>query len=313
MIELTGITGDDEGVDLRQLEYFLAVADERSFTRGASRAHVVQSAASAAISRLERDVGVVLFQRSGRQIELTDAGRLLVQRARNILGEVQRAREELDATTDGLHGSVSVGTVLSTGNFDLIAALADFQRSHPNVSVGLQLSAGPLEDRVDDLLEGRVELMLLPIPTRHPHGVRIDRIAQIQLTLACHTQDPLAARHQVTYRDISARHFIDFPQQWGNRSIVDSLFAAHGVEREVGLEVVDVATALRMVRAGLGIAFLPNEMISDATDIARVDLRDPPQAIQLGLAVPIDRHVSLATRALRRTILDHRTPEPHGG
>lgn len=293
-------------VDLRQLEYFVAVAEERSFTRGASRANVVQSAASAAISRLEREVGILLFERSGRRTELTDAGRLLLQRARNVLGEVQRARDELDALAGGLHGSVLVGTVLSTGRFDLIAALTEFQRAYPNVSVGLHLSAGPLEDRINELLDGRVQLMLVPIPGRRPHGVRIDRIADLQLALACHSQDPLADRRRVTFRDISERRFIDFPPDWGNRALVDGLFAAHGVRRDVNLEVVDVSTALRMVRARLGIAFVPEEFISEAADLVRVDLHDPPPAVQLGLAIPVDRPVSMATRALRRTILSRR-------
>ena len=297
-------------MDLRQLEYFLAVAEERSFTRGASRAHVVQSAASAAISRLEREVGVVLFERSGRHTELTDAGQLLLHRARYILGEVQRARDELDARAGGLHGSVLIGTVLSTGSFDLIAALTEFQNSHPNVSVGLQLSAGPLEDRVNELLDGRVQLMLVPIPARHPHSVRIDRVAGMQLALACHAQDPLAARHRVTYRDISERRFIDFPPQWGNRALVDNLFAARGATRDVALEVVDVSTALRMVRARLGIAFVPEEFLADAADLVRVDLRDPPPPVQLGLAIPADRPVSIATRALHHTIMSHRSTRP---
>lgn len=293
-------------MDLRQLEYFVAVAEEGSFTRGASRANVVQSAASAAVARLEREVGVALFERSGRRIELTDAGRLMLHRARNILGEVQEARDELDARADGLHGSILIGTVLSTGRLDLIVALAEFHRAYPNVSVGLQLCAGPLEDRVTELLEGRVQLMLIPMPARSPHGVRIDRITQLQLALACHSQDPLADRHRVTYHDISEHRFIDFPPHWGNRALVDDLFAAHDARRDVNLEVVDVSTALRMVRARLGIAFVPEEFIDDAADIARVDLRDPPPPIQLGLAIPADRPIPIATRALHRAILSRR-------
>lgn len=295
-------------MDLRQLEYFVAVAEERSFTRGASRANVVQSAASAAISRLERDVGVALFERSGRRTELTDAGRLLLQRARNVLGEVQQARDELDALAGGLHGSVLIGTVLSAGRYDLIAALAEFQHAHPNVSVGLHLSAGPLEDRVNELLDGRVQLMLVPIPVRPPQGVRLDHVADLRMALACHSQDPLANQRQVTYRDIGERRFIDFPPDWGNRAIIDDLFAAHDVRRTVSLEVVDVATALRMAGARLGIAFVPEEFITDDTGLVRVDLRDPPPAIRLGLAMALDRPVSMATRALRRTILARRGP-----
>jgi len=118
----------------------------------------------------------------------------------------------------------------------------------------------------------------------------------------------LANRRRVTYREISGRRFIDFPPDWGNRTIIDDLFAAHDTRRDVMFEVVDVSTASRMAGARLGIPFVPEEFITDATGLLRVDLRDPPPAIQLGLATPVDRPVSMATRALRRTILSGSGP-----
>ena len=295
-------------MDLHQLEYFVAVAEERHFTRGAQRAHAVQSTVSAAIARLEHEFGVTLFERGRSGARLTPAGEVLLRRAHVLLGEAERTRDELQHLAGGLHGSVTLGTVLSTGHFDLVAALLAFRQAHPDVAVRLRLSAGPLDNRIDEVLDGHVQLLLLPIPFRRRPGIHIDRVTTMQLALACSAADPLAGRTSVAYRDVADRPFIDFPEQWGNRAIVDSMFAGEHVERRVSVEVVDVTTALRLTQGGLGLAFVPEEFIASAPGVVTVDLQHPPPAVELGLAVATDRPRSEATEALRRTLLDTRAP-----
>ncbi|MFS7877907.1 LysR substrate-binding domain-containing protein [Streptomyces asiaticus] len=294
-------------VELRQLAYFVAVAEERSFTRGAQREHVVQSAASAAVARLEQEFQTALFDRSHRTLELTTAGRTLLARARILLAEAQRARDDMGRLTGGLSGTVTLGTVLSTGSFDLIGALGTFQVEHPDVVVRLRHSTGPLAGHATALREGRFDLMLLPVP---PHGpavlgpdLIIDDVSRIRLGLACRTDDPLAGAHGVTYADLADRRFIDFPTGWGDRTIVDSLFGTAGVQRTVALEVVDTTTALTMVRRRLGLAFVAEETIAAQPGLTQVDLADPPPLHGLGLAASRNHPPSEAGRALRRTLL----------
>lgn len=295
-------------MDFHQLEYFVAVAEERHFTRGAQRAHVVQSTVSAAVTRLEREFGMRLFERGRNGAQLTAAGQVLLRRAHVLLGEAERTRDELQLVAGGLHGAVTLGTVLSTGDFDLVAALLAFRQAHPDVAVHLRLSGGPLDDRLDEVLDGHVQLLLLPVPPRGRPGIHIDRITTIRLALACPAADALAERRSVAYREIADRRFIDFPAHWGNRALVDGMFAAEHVERHVHLEVVDVATALRMTEGGLGLAFVPEEFIATAPGVAKVDLQHPPPQVELGLAIARDRPGSEAAEALRRTLLDTRTP-----
>ena len=300
-------------MDLQQLAYFVAVAEERHFTRGAQRMHAVQSTVSAAVARLEREFGVTLFERGRSGARLTTAGEVLLRRAHVLLGEAERTRDELQRLAGGLHGAVTLGTVLSTGDFDLVAALLAFREACPDVSVRLRLSAGPLDNRIDEVLDGHVQLLLLPVPSRGRPGIRIDRVTTMRLALACAETDPLAARRSVAYRDIAGCSFIDFPEHWGNRAIVDGMFAGEHVERRVSVEVVDVSTALRLTAGGLGLAFVPEEFIDAAPGVVRVDLAHPPPSTELGLAVATDRPRSDATEALRRTLLDARaTPVPRG-
>ena len=297
-------------VELRQLSYFVAVAEERSFTRGAQREHVVQSAASAAVARLEQEFQTELFDRSRRTLQLTTAGSTLLARARILLGEAQRARDEMGRLTSGLSGTVTLGTVLSTGTFDLIGALSAFHAEHPDVTVRLRLSAGPLTGHAAKLHEGRFDLVLLPVPLHGPAvlgpDLVLDNLGRLRIALACRADDPVAYARDVTYNDLADRRFIDFPTDWGNRTIVDSLFSGAGIERIVALEVVDTATALTMVEQRLGLAFVPEETIASRPGLAQVDLADPPLQTGLALAASRNHPPSEAAQALRRTLLAHR-------
>lgn len=297
-------------MELRQLSYFVAVAEEHSFTRGAQREHVVQSAASAAVARLEQEFQTELFDRSRRTLQLTAAGSVLLARARILLGEAQRARDEMGRLTGGLSGTVTVGTVLSTGSFDLIGALRAFQAEHPDVTVRLRLSTGPLSGHAVQLHEGRFDLMLLPVPLHGPAvlgpDLVLDNLATMHIGLACRADDPVAHARGVTCQNLADRRFIDFPTGWGNRTIVDSLFSGAGVERVVALEVVDVATALAMVEQRLGLAFVPEEKIASGSGLAQVDLAEPPPVTGLALAASRNHPPSEAAQALHRMLLAHR-------
>jgi DNA-binding transcriptional LysR family regulator len=296
-------------VELRQLSYFVAVAEERNFTRGAQREHVVQSAASAAVARLEEEFQTELFDRSRRTLQLTAAGGILLARARILLGEAQRARDEMGRLTGGLSGTVTVGTVLSTGTFDLLGALRAFQAEHPDVTVRLRQSTGPLSGHAVQLHEGRFDLMLIPVPLHGSAvlgpGLVLDNLAGMHIGLACRADDPVAYARGVTCADLADRRFIDFPDGWGNRTIVDSLFSGAGVERTVALEVVDVATALDMVEQRLGLAFVPEEKIASRPGLTQVNLAEPPPATGLALAASRNHPPSEAAQALHRTLLAH--------
>ena len=291
-------------MELRDLGYFVAVAEERSFTRGAQRSGIVQSAASAAVQRLERELGQRLLDRGTRSVELTDAGRLVLDRARTLLGDARAVRDDLDALAGGLRGSVTLGTVLSTGELDLVVILTSFHHLHPGISVRLRLSAGPENQHLQRLLDGEFDLSLVPQPDQPPAGVTITPVALMRLVLVCRRDDALAQARDVRFYDIATRDFIDFPSEWGNRALIDGLFQADGATRAVAFEVVDVDTALALIRGGLGIGFLPDHVTDNQHDLVAVDLHQPPPQRRLGLAAPADRPLNAATTALRRAIIE---------
>src|SRR5512142_1189651 len=122
-------------MELRQLAVFVAVAEEGSFTRAADRLHVVQSAVSAGVRNLERELGTRLFDRSTHKVALSDAGRALLPEARATLAAAAAARDAIDAVTGAVSGTVHLGTMQAQGMraIDVAGVLAEFHSQHPRV------------------------------------------------------------------------------------------------------------------------------------------------------------------------------------
>src|SRR3954466_3144747 len=128
-------------MELRHFEYFVAVAEERSFTKAAVRLHVVQSGVSAVIKSLERELGAPLLERTSKRVALTDAGEALLPRARAALDAAQAARDAVDEVRGGLRGTLRIGTRNGVAEIDVAALLGTFHRTHPGVA--LQLTVSP--------------------------------------------------------------------------------------------------------------------------------------------------------------------------
>ncbi len=242
-------------MELKQLQHFVAVAQERHFTRAAQRVHIVQSALSASVRSLEDELGARLFVRSTRQVRLTSAGAALYDKALAVLHAAREAREVV-AEVQGLRrGSLAVGSVPSLPAFlDLPALLARFRERHPEVDIRLgQGSAGALLEQVRD---GRLDLAFLPL-SEPPGDLQTRVIVCEELVLACAPEHALAGREGVRLGELTGECFVDFEPGWGTRKLVDKVFAAAGVERRIAFEVSDLGTVLDLVARGLGVALVP--------------------------------------------------------
>lgn len=290
-------------MELHQLEYFVAVAEEGGFTAGARRAGVVQSAVSAAVARLENEFGLDLFHRHGRQVALTDPGQALLVHARDVLGAAQIARQELERRRHGLSGTVVVGTLLSTGTLDLAGALRGFHERHPAVFIRLRHSPGHSEEHLTAVREGAADLAVVIVPDRPSDGVRVDLVGSIRPALVASPGHPLAGRPEISTAELADQSFIDFPVGYGNRENIDAHFRAAGVRRSVTVEVTDVASMLELVAGGLGLAFVPAREVVRSDEIVVLALAEPIPAAPLGIACTSRRRLSPATEALRRALL----------
>ncbi|WP_328459713.1 LysR family transcriptional regulator [Actinoplanes sp. NBC_00393] len=295
-------------MELRQLEYFVAVAEEQSFTRAAVRLHVVQSAVSAAVKTLERELGASLLDRNAKRVLLTDAGTALLPRARAALDAARDARDAVHEVRGGLRGTLRIGTLTSIRIIDLPALLGEYHRRHPGVL--LRTSAAPTGSLglIEAIIEHRLDLAFVSLPGAHPSGVRLIELAASVMDLVVPAGHPLAERSTVAIDELAGSDFIDSPAGYGNRAVTDRAFTAAGVPRRVTIEIADIATGVAHVRHGLGIALLPRFILrTDTEGVVSLPVTGADLVWPLSLAVPADRTPGTATRALI-TLLDDYLP-----
>ncbi|MEV6301398.1 LysR family transcriptional regulator [Actinoplanes sp. NPDC051861] len=298
-------------MELRQLEYFVAVAEEQSFTRAAGRLHVVQSAVSAAIKALERELGTVLLDRNAKRVLLTDAGTALLPRAHIALDAARDAREAVAEVRGGLRGTLRIGTLTSIRVVDLPALLGEFHRRHPGVLLRTIAAPSGSLGLIEAILEHRLDLAFVSLPGGRPAGVRMLPLTTSVMDLVVPAGHPLAGRERVAIGDLAGMDFIDSPAGYGNRAVTDRAFTAASVPRHVTIEIADIATGVAHVRHGLGIALLPRFILTPehtegvvTLPVTGADLRWP-----LSLAVPADRTPGAAARALITMVADF-LPDP---
>lgn len=261
----------------------------------------MQSAVSASIRSLERELGVELFERTTQRVHLTQAGHLLLPEARATLAAAASARDAIDVVSGGLRGRLTVGVMQMLRVIDVPLLLAEFHRDHPLVELQLRHAKGGALELAERVRHGELDLAIFPLLERRAPGLELTPIASEAIELVCHKDHPLATRDAVDFADLAEETFVDFPTGWGIRDAVDATFMSASVGRAVTMEVDDTLDLVRMVAVGLGVALLPPSIVTDP-GVRTVPIRSHAPMLNVVLAVPTARRSSAATRALLDTI-----------
>lgn len=241
-------------MDLRQMEYLVALVDEEQFTRAAIMTGVSQSGLSAAIRSLEAELGVALFTRTTRRVEPTDAGLALLPHARAMLEQAGAGRDAVVRATHALSGTLRVGAEQCLGVLDVPTLLERFHRRYPQVSIDFT-QAGSY-DLVDRVRSGAMDVAFVAA-SEHLGTLGRTPIAARPVVLLAPPEHRLAGSAKVEWADLDDEDFIDFHPSWGVRLLNDRAAAAHGVHRRVRCTVNDIHTLLDLIHRGLGVALVP--------------------------------------------------------
>ncbi|MET9916944.1 LysR substrate-binding domain-containing protein [Streptomyces sp. NPDC006435] len=251
-------------MELRQLEYLVAVAEEQNFTRAAERVHISQSGISSQIRQLERELGAELFDRSSRTVTLTVAGKAALEHAHAALAAAGAVGRAVDEVTDLVRGRLTVGMVIGCTLTPLFDALAAFHEAHPGVEISL------LEDSSDRLAEGvrtgAVDLALVGAAAAAPDGLEALTIISERLVAAVPAGHPLAERRQVTLRDLVAHPIVCMPPGTGLRAVFDHACAAQGLRPTIALQASAADAIADLAARGLGVAVLSDSMAAGHRD-----------------------------------------------
>ncbi|GGP02217.1 LysR family transcriptional regulator [Nonomuraea glycinis] len=292
-------------MELRQLECFVAVVEESSFTRAAARLHIVQSAVSATIAALERELEAPLLLRTTRQITLTDAGLQLLPKARATLEAARDAREAVHQVTGGIRGTLRIGTMSSLGLIDLPTLLGQFHHEHPAVSIQLAIVGTGSPGLLAALTEGRLDLAFVSIPGHQPAGVRVRDLTSVPLDLVVPSDHPLAKRSEVAIAELAEESFIDFPLGYGNRTVTDRAFDAAGLAHHVTIEITDITAGTDFVRHRFGVALLPRAVLLPDEDLAVLRITGADLDWPISLATATGRTPGAAARAFEECVERH--------
>jgi DNA-binding transcriptional LysR family regulator len=287
-------------MELRQLEYFVAVAEEANFTRAADRVHVAQPGISAQIRKLERELGQELFDRSGRSVRLTDAGKAVMPYARAALGAVAGARTAIEDLSGLVRGRIAVGVVGAGPTITFANHLTAFHAEHPGVDIVLaEADSATLLDR---LRSGELDFVVVGLTNEPTPDLTIQILSEDPIVAAVSRDHPLAGRTSIPQSAMRDLPLITLPRGNGVRSRIEDVCARAGFAPHVAFETSNIAVLTRLTEAGVGVAIVPEQLVAIMSKDLLALAIHPEIRAQIALAWRTEGAISPAATAFLRRI-----------
>ena len=257
----------------------MVIAEEKSFTRAAQRCFVVQSALSRQIKSLESELGVRLFARTSRKVEVTPAGEAFVNQARLCLQAAERAKVSAAAAHGEIRGSLTIGVIPTVTAVDVAAVLGAFHRSYPEV--GVHVRTGGSDEFLRRIAAGELDVGLLGLAEGlTPRGVQTRELSRERLVAVLSEGHRLAGRRRLHLEDLADEPFVDFPEGSSGREQSDLAFDRAGLRREVSFEVNTADLLTGLVRQGLGAALVAPSVARQAPGCVCIPVTDGPVRVE---------------------------------
>ena len=273
--------------DIRQLQRFVAVAEERNFRRAAAKLNVSQPPLSDSIKHLEDDIGAPLFIRSRRQVELTKVGEVFLERARLILSQLDDAVNPARSVAEGMSGQITVG-FFPTATYEFLPrVLRRYRSQHPDINVRLVELTTPEQPAA--LEQKRIDIGMLLAPTVDRKGIAHETVFKEPLFVALPDDHPLAGAKQMDLKQLRGEPFVFIPPRWGSGyyARVSHAFLEAGFTANIIEEVEHLHTMVSLVGAGMGVALVARSVCRfQPPNVIFRPLKDPSKILQIefGLA-----------------------------
>src|SRR5271154_2588192 len=258
-------------MEIQQLRYVCAVADTGNFSRAAERCQVAQPSLSQQVLKLEGDLGVKLFDRLGRSVRVTEAGRAFITRARAILEQIDEARSSAAANDADLHGSVAVGVIPTVAPYLMPAYTAAFAKKYPDAKLRI------VEDTTSILVEGlrdlSIDVAILALPLRHK-DLELFPIRTEPLFAALSTDHPRASANSLALKDLRGESFVMLRDGHCFRDLSIATCTRARVTPHIAFESGQFSSLLGMVAAGVGVSLVPEMAIDRNVACRYVRLSD---------------------------------------
>lgn len=292
-------------MELRQLQYFIAVARMEHVTQAAETLRVAQSAVSRQIHQLEEELGVQLFAPKGRNLQLTPAGKLFHSRIETILSSLDRAVMDLQEFMNPEAGEIRIGFPHSLGILLLPSVIAEYRKEHPNVK--FVLNQGTYHVLIRDLKEGRIDLAFIsPFPESHA-DVEGELLLTEELVAIVPSSHPLAHCSTIRLEQLKDDSFVMLSEHYSLRTITMEACRKAGFQPQVGFEGEETDTIRGLVSAGLGVSLLPEMALIETSPMMPVIMRvkEPRVMRTIGLIRRRGEKLPLVAEAFRAHVVHY--------
>jgi len=289
-------------VDIQNLLAFIHVSDTGSFSKAAEKLFITQPAVSKRITALEQELKVQLFDRIGKKVQLTEAGRALLPSARRIIGELEESRRIISNLSGSVGGSLRIGTSHHIGLHRLPPVLRAFTAEYPEVDLDIHFMDS--EEACQAVLQGELELAIATLPSRPDKKLSIHIIWHDPLDFVVGNQHPLAEHTEITITDLLQYPAILPSQSTFTRSLLEKELGIDTRKLNIALETNYLETIKMMVSIGLGWSVLPISMLSP--ELQSLHMEGFEIERMLGVAHHRQRTLSNAARIFLDKLLDAR-------
>jgi LysR family transcriptional activator of glutamate synthase operon len=292
-------------VELRQLQYFLKVAQKEHVTQASEELHVAQSAVSRQIHQLEEELGVQLFMQKGRNLQLTPVGQLFCKRVDSILKELDKAVVEVHEFLDPEQGEIRIGFPHSLGIHLIPSVVAEFKRRYPNVK--FRFKQGMFPSLIRDVISAEVDLAFIsPFPEKHEQ-VEGEVMLTEELYAILPPNHPLAKEESIKLDQLKDDKFVLFSKGYSLRPIVWHACLEAGFTPKIAFEGEETDTIRGLVAAGMGVSILPEMALFQTNPLqpARVRISEPKVTRTIGLIHRSDDKLPRVAQAFRTFLLTY--------
>lgn len=289
-------------MELKQLKYFMTICEELHFTRAAEKMGVSAPNISQQIRKLEEELGVLLFDRVGKTIVLTEAGTILHEHGAAMFGHLKQANDAIADLKQMQGGSLSIGVL--PGDADLIfnTLLLNFHQTYPTISLSLLETMKVTEQVIDRSID--VGITIGPVVDERLTSISL---SHEEFSLAVSVNDPLSKENFISLNKLHTKKMVMFPPDHQYRKLIDRFCTDNGFTLRPHMVTTTLSSLLQMVQSGVGICVLPRFLLDTLhhTDIKVVQLRDPTPSLDVCLIYRSDRYVGYAMRTFIKALRTH--------
>ena len=297
-------------MELRHLRTIVAVAHHRSFTKAAEELFLAQSAISQQLSRLEAEIGIQIFRRSSRSVELTEEGKVILAHAKRVLAEFDEMQGEMEALTGVMRGTVRIGGIYPFGPYDLYGVLAEYRERYPGVAIHM------VEDTQDEMLAMlRSDELDCAFASVDPDTIGSEFAGTLlweeEFVVVSALDHPFAARPGLIWEDLIDEDLIAYRDNSALRRRFETTISRRGIEPRNAFVCTEMSAVRALAAKGLGVAVLPRSIAElDGPPVALVPFRPEPVTWPIALVWRTERRQPPAAKAFLALALGRAELQP---